>query len=525
VADKRLLYLTAQQLQAYSWKAGKLLADASFMAGDQGVAEFTRYVAGSPKSLYYVVADIVEEDFFQENIPHVRGGDRRTLLARKLAQRYRDISLALALSLGTQEGARREERILFSSFTNTQQFQPWLTALRSSEARLVGFYSLALIAPLVAERLKLPARRFVLVSVQEGGMRQSYVEDGKIRFSRLGRADPTDPRATAEACAAESNRIQQYLINLRILGRDTGPLDVLVLAPAADRAAYLAGWGDNPRLKLTLLDLEPACQKAGLKSAPPGMLAERLFLHVLATAQPADQFASDKLRRIYHVWRARITLLAGGAAICALTLLLAGLRTVELIGVNAAIEAQNQQEANVTREYDSLQTRFPKTPLPRETLRAAVGTAGVILRQTRSPEQMLVEISQALAAVPQVDLDTLAWAISDSPRPSGAADASKAGTAIAAPPAAAAPGDSTRYFEVVDIAARINGVRGNDYRGINAVVQQLAAALRQRPGLEVVSTHTPFDALTEKPISGDVSEEDRAETPRFTIRVSRRIGV
>src|ERR1700704_2971311 len=55
---------------------------------EKGVAEFARYVAGAPESLFYVLADVVEEDFFQENIPYVRGADRRALLARKLAPRY-----------------------------------------------------------------------------------------------------------------------------------------------------------------------------------------------------------------------------------------------------------------------------------------------------------------------------------------------------------------------------------------------------------------------------------------------------
>src|SRR3989304_6080385 len=227
MADKRLLYITAQRLQAYNWKAGNLPAHGSFEAGEQGVTEVAHYVGTSPKSLYYMVADVSEEDFFQENIPYVRGKDRRTLLGRKIAQRYRDTSLALALSLGTQKGTRREERILFSSFTNTQQFQPWLVVLRTNEGRLVGVYSLALIAPLVAKHLKLTATRYILESLQHGGMRQSYVEDGQIRFSRLGRADPADPRAAPEAGGAESNRILQYLINLRILPRETAPLDVV----------------------------------------------------------------------------------------------------------------------------------------------------------------------------------------------------------------------------------------------------------------------------------------------------------
>ena len=523
MADKRLLYITAQRLQAYSWKAGNLRADGSFEAGEQGVTEFAHYVGTSLKSLYYMVADVSEEDFFQENIPFVRGKDRRMLIGRKIAQRYRDTSLALALSLGTQQGARREERILYSSFTNTQPFHPWLAALRSNEARLVGFYSLALIAPLVAKRLKLAAARYIIVSLQNGGMRQSYVEDGKIRFSRLGRADPTDPRAAAEACAAESNRILQYLINLRILPRETGPLDVVALAPAAHRGAYQAAWGDNPRLKLNLIDLESACQTAGLKSAPPEMLGERLFLHVLAS-QRSEQYASDALRRYYRLWRARLALLSGGAAVCAFSLLLSGVRLVELHGITSATETERQQEASVKGEYDRLQVNFPKTPLPREMLKAAVGSADGILRQTAFPDRFFAEISQALSAVPQIELDKLDWEISSNPRARAAAAASKAAAAPGEAPAAPAQGEADRVFEVAEISAHINSVKIADYRGINAVVEQFVQALRRRPGLEVIGTRSPFDALNEKAVAGDLGEQERDEVPNFTVTVSRRIG-
>lgn len=529
MADKRLLYLTMQGLQAYRWKAGKLAADGAFGTDDPGAVEFANYVGTSPKALYYLVADVIDEDFFQENIPLVRGKDRRALLGRRIAQRYRDSSLALALSLGKQKGLRDEERILFSSFTNTQPFQPWLAALRSSEARLVGVYSLALIAPLVAKRLKLAAPRFILVSLQNGGMRQSYVEEGKIRFSRLGRANPADPHAAAEACAAESNRILQFLINLRIVARETGLLDVVALAPAAHRSAYEAAWGDNPRLKLNFIDLESACRTAGLQSAPPGMLAERLFLHVLALAQPAEQFASDALRRFYHLWRARLALLAGGAAVCAFSLLLSGLRLLEVHGINNETMREAQQEASVTRKYDRLQADFPKTPLPRAMLKAAVGTAGVILRQSVLPDRLFADISQALTAVPQIELDKLDWEISANPRARATAGPAKPAapaqaSAPAEPPAASARGEANRYYEIADISARINAVKASDYRGISAVVDQFVQALRRRPGLEVIGTRTPLDALSEKSVTGDVAEQERNEVPNFTVTVSRRIG-
>ena len=206
--SKRLCYFTSQRVTAYLWKKGELQKEGVFAMSEKGVAEFSRYVAGAPESLFYVLADVVEEDFFQENIPYVRGADRRALLARKLAQRYRDASLALPLSLGSETHAgRREERVLYMSFTNTQQFQPWLEALRSNDASVVGVFSVALVAAQTGKRLGFKGGRYLMVSRQQAGLRQSYIENGRIRFSRLGRVDSSDPRIIAQDFAAESLRI------------------------------------------------------------------------------------------------------------------------------------------------------------------------------------------------------------------------------------------------------------------------------------------------------------------------------
>ena len=123
---KRLLYFTSNLVSAYTWSAARLVQDATFENAEATPPEFEKYIDEAPEAIYFLVVDIVEEDFHQETIPYVRGGDRRALLHRKLAQRYRDLSLVLTLSLGYESGPRKEESILFASFTNTQQLQPWL---------------------------------------------------------------------------------------------------------------------------------------------------------------------------------------------------------------------------------------------------------------------------------------------------------------------------------------------------------------------------------------------------------------
>lgn len=520
---RRLLYLTGRSLAAYSWKSGVLAAEGIFDAGADAVADFTGYVANSPGSLYYLLVDVVEEDFFQENIPYVRGRDRATVIARKIAQRYRDTTLALALSLGFEVGARREERVLYCSFTNTQQFQPWLAALKQHAARLAGVYSIPLLAPQVGKRIGLSLTRYVLVSLQGGGLRQTYVDGGNIRFSRLGRVDASDPRTVAAACAAESERIQQYLVNLRMLPREAPPLDIVVLAPPEQHPDFASACVDSARLKFRIRDLDVACKAAGLKSAPAQMLAERLFLHVLAGTQPAQQFAADALRRMYLLWRARLAMVTAGAAVCGLCLLFSAIKLADIHTVRQQVQSDAQHKTRATQEYERLQTSFPKTPLSREDLKASVEAFRAIERQSAGPERLLVEISQALSSLPQIEIERVDWDVAASPRGRSVRDSAK----TAVPAAAGAPGakpEAAPQFEVAEVSATIQAVNVSDYRAINLLVGQFVEALRARPGIEVATTRMPFELSAERALTGDIGTERKSEVPRFSVVVSRKLG-
>ena len=527
MADRRLLYLTGRHLAAYTWKGGTLTADGNFEIGEEGAAAFNGYVSGSPGSLYYVLADVVEEDFFPESIPYVRGRDRATLLARKLAQRYRDTSLATALTLNVATGARREERLLYCSFTNTQQFQPWLAALKQHEARLVGVYSISLLAPHAGKRIGITAARYVLVSLQAGGLRQTYVEGGNIRFSRLGHVNAADPRAVALACAGESERIQQYLVNLRMLARDAPPLDIVVLAPREQHAQFAAVCIDSARLKFQVRDLDTTCKTVGLKSAPPQMLAERLFLHLLAGEQPAQQFAADELRRFYFLWRARLAMVSAGAAVCGFCLLYSGLKYTDIYSLKQLIETDTQQRQRAAQEYDRLQATFPKTPLSREDLKEVVESFRAIERQSAFPDPLLAQISRVLSSMGQIELERIDWAVSPTararPAPGGAAKAEKA----PASRPAAAPGakpEPVQQFEVVELSAKIQSVNVSDYRTINLLVGQFVDALRASPGLQVSTTRMPFELDAERSLSGDIGAEKSRDVPQFSVAISRRLG-
>ncbi|MCC6473312.1 MAG: hypothetical protein IT514_06155 [Burkholderiales bacterium] len=506
-------------MSAFRWKSGRLSEEETFLPGENGTSAFGNYLRAGRRSVYFLLIDMVEEDFHFETIPYVRGSGRRTLLTRKLAQRYRDLSFATTISLGHETGARREERILFSSFTNTQPLQPWLAALRSHEARLVGAYSIALLSPPTARRIGFQGKRFLLVSLQGAGLRQTFVDNGQMRFSRLGRVDPGNPEQIAQAIATDSARIEQYLLNTRILARDAGPLDVVVLVPQERLALYRKACADTAELRFHLFDLDRACRRAGLKSAGGGLLAERLFLHVLASTPPAEQYLDDDKRRYYHVWRARETLLSAGAAVGFFCLFFAAMRVLDIYNISGQASADRAEEARYAAIYAKLQARFPKTPTSHENLKALIENYRILVKNSEPPFDLIAKISEALAATPQIDIDRVQWRMgTDLPASAGDGGPRGASAPVPAAPAAKAPGgEQHKAVQIVEISGRVQVTQASDYRGISSVVNQFVRALEAQQGVDVVSTRLPFDINAETSLSGDIGAARSAEVPRFTV--------
>src|SRR5919109_442713 len=208
MAARHILYFTSEEHYLYSSSGSTLELEERFTSGESGVGAFREYLRGRRGALFSIVADVAGEDFHEDQIPFLRGADRDAVVQRRLAQRYRDTRLAAALSLGpVTTPERRNERLLLASFTNTNQLTPWLDALEDSDARLAGVYSVPLLAPALLARLGVRAGRAFVVTVHRTGLRQCFVEDGRLRFARLERAVDLAPQALATFARSETLRL------------------------------------------------------------------------------------------------------------------------------------------------------------------------------------------------------------------------------------------------------------------------------------------------------------------------------
>ena len=523
MSKKRLLYLSANRLTAHSLSRGRLVVDAAFERNDQGIAAFSAYLAHS-RNLYYLVVDVVEEDYHQDTIPFLGRKDRRLVLARKLAHRYRDTSLTLSLSLGYEQGERRNEKVLYASFSNTQQFQPWLAALAQNEIRLVGVYSTALLAPAVIKGAGHKAPRCLLLSVQQTGLRQSYVEDGNIRFSRIGRVNLEDAAAVAAACASESARMQQYLVTMRLLPTAQTPIDVMVLAAGQYHAALTEACRSTEVLNFHVVNADTRCRAAGLKRFPPDAPCDALFLQAAATDTPAQQFAQDQHRHHYQLWQIAKGLYGAGMAVLVSGLLFALVQLFDVYNLRQQIQSDKTQFDAISAEYARVTATFPPTPTSTENLKTTITQYRTLLAQTAFPAYLFGEISKSLAGFEQVEIERIEWRVGKPPQESGTKGAaSKA--AAPAPPVAGAPAAADLGYELAVVSARVVGARRADIRSISDMASRFIAALKKIPRIEIIGVDMPFDITVEDTWKGDIGPERAiAEDARFSVTIGRKLG-
>lgn len=520
---KYLVYVTSVRATLYESRRGALAALESFSNDEEGYAGFVQALRGLAGGLAYILADLVEEDFHVDLVPAVGGKDRAQLLARRIAQRYRDTSLSLAISLGFERTQRRDERILLSSFTNTQLVTPWVNVLAQSTLALVGVYSVALMAPSLARRLKGGKAPCLLVSLQPAGLRQTLVTAGRVRFSRLGPLDPADadqPTRLAAAFATETVRIHQYLTSVRVLPREDPAVDVALIAPAGRGALLQAAASDTPQLRYRVIDVAQAAAAIGLRHLPQGGGAECLYLHLLASTAPREQYLGARLRRNFTIWRTRVALVAGGTMIGLACLAVACLQWWNTEEIREQTTSEQSRVRTLGEEYSRYTQTFPKIPTSSENLKATVQQYGTLLKQIRSPDAMLADLGSVLAQSPQVEIESLKWEQSAAPRGPGRTPETAAAGAAVVPGGASTAGDGR--YEMIELAARVVGIAANDYRGVSDAVNEFVDRLRAQARIEILARKLPFDIGSETSLTGDIGVERPAEAPVFQLTIGRR---
>ena len=478
-----LLCISASSFSLYrsEWNGLQLMRQLAPM----DTAGLRESLSGRRGALVRVVADLAGEDFHEDQIPFLRGAERKAVIERRIAQRYPGTTLAAALSLGQTGDERRSERLLLASFNDAQPLLACLGVLEQAGARVASVHSTALLAPVLAARLGARREAILLMSTNQAGLRQSFIENGRLRLSRL--AAIRDEVVTATLLRTETERMLKYLGTLRAQP-GSAATRVLVVVPQAERPGLSRTLGAGGGLAFTALGLDEAARRIGLRRLPPGAASEVLYLHLAAQRAPGEQFLRGENRRGFIVWRLQRSMVGAG---------LAGFLACSAYGATAWIEQSRVRERaeTVRREVAAVReqlarssARVPALPVPLEALKASALELQRLAARNASPEAALAHVSRAMDQTPHIELDALAW--------------------------------SSEPELALEISGRVNGIGRADHRAITNEVQRFSSLLVRDAKWRVVAAQLPFD-LSPDGVLAATAGAQTTDAARFSLRVAR----
>lgn len=526
VFRRQLLYLTNDQLTAYQWGKGGHSTGLDFPNDETGWEAFSRHLAGFQDTPTYLLADLIEEDFQRDSLPHILGRSRQALVQRRLSQLYRDTPYRQAIQQGREEYGRKDDQMLFSALTNVELLKPWLNALLKQKTPLTGIYSPALLSAALVKKLGIASDNLLLVTHLSSGLRQSFFQGSALKFSRLTPLTDHNPDTIADTTARETANTQQFLAGARLLPRGK-PLDAVILARGEILQRLRPACLDTPAMAHSFLDLADAAALLDLKNPGSVSLCDPLFLSLLGHAIPARHYAQAEQTRCFSLWQARLVLYILSAGAGAGALLSAGANGLEAL----QDYQQSRQMAVETRiaqsQYQAIIRSLPQTAASPQNMKAAVNIEQMIARNAPAPTQLLGIVSHALDTLPQIRINQLHWQISteeesaDSQQsePAPAPPSGAEGTAAA--PSAMLVGIPKKPNQALLIEGEVTPF-GHDYRTALESVRLFAAELGKNKQLQVEISRPPLDIRPTEKLTGKAGNEDADSKARFNLKLTFR---
>ena len=263
-----LLAIDALGLDVWHMHDHRLVRGARFAVGEH--AALAAWLAGrSVAETCRIVVNLADEAYEIEDLPRLRGGDRKALLARRSAAWFPPPAFARNWSLGAPpDGRAGAERIVFAGLERTDALLPWLEVVRTSRLRVTRLVSAGSLLPLI---LALPATGGaplrgpqLVAGFTRGGLRISLIEDGRLHFSRLVEHCTLATARQSPAWRDEIERTRAYLLaQHRLASGSVAPILVLERAEAVHTLTPAPAPAENGRPGVTFAGTATAGSTSG----------------------------------------------------------------------------------------------------------------------------------------------------------------------------------------------------------------------------------------------------------------------
>lgn len=408
--SKRIALINSEGLSVFVLHKQTLVHDAKFSDEDVGYENFRYYLAEAAPTPITLMVDSVAEDFLAESLPHVSMYDRKGFLNRKCDQHFRGLEYRSANVVGREKTGRKNDKVLFSALTKNQILEPWVRVLLQMEIPVQSITTPAFALVKVAKKYELFTRKAVLlVNWETSGIRQTFIINEKMMFSRLSQVQAGPDEELAGQIIESCNQSKDYLERIGLLAFDQ-PLDLHIITPQLrdddflphSESRYFASIHHHNSVEMLGHEL--------FNGPEQSMTAVLLCLDWgVRDGLLSNQYAPPPVLRFYELGQVRkyVSLFCLGAMIASagvsLPLLLDALERREIAaGLRADI-------VPIQSQYDALTAQFPETPIPFETMELAVSNHDLIRRQISSPVEVMRSVSEVIGRSPAIVLNSMEW--------------------------------------------------------------------------------------------------------------------
>ncbi len=505
-----ILYLTGQTVTLYRLRRKTVEKLGLYDCDDSGYASLCNELRERAAAPVAVLADLIEEEFHEEILPHTVGPDRSKLHARHAGKLFRSTPFRYHAVIGRESGGRRDDRVLFSALTNRDNIEPLLDVLGRAGIPVKGVYSLPVLSRCLIRPLALKQTNALIVTEQpDGGLRESFVRHGHIRFSRLAPISEASPQDYCRTLAAEIEKTRRYLLSLRLLNPDE-ILDVYAVCDQARLKALEKLPQSDNSLKLHAVDIQKLGVSVGAHELPPSRLSDGLFCYLLYKHRLRNHYACGPHLRNWRTHQLRIALRAATWLIIVAATTLSGINLVDSHLMTLERNKLNQAGQRIEHAYDRVAQQLSLEPDQALAMREAIDIARHLQFDSHGLKQLYQLLGHEFSTQPDLVMDSLNWF-------------------TAAQAAAEEPPNEQRTVEerpylIGRIRGHIHRFDGN-YLAAQARLSAIAGQLAERP--RVVSaaiTRQPLDTRTDSDLQGTMVLNGDAGSAPFELRLVLEVG-
>ena len=415
---KRLiLFIGDKQCLAATWKRGLPESSKAFPNSDEGRSLFDHHIQGMGRCTVGILADLVEEDYRVERIPHLLWRDRARFLSKRLEQYYRFTPFRNAAIQG-REG--KEDRVLFSALIGPNLVLPWIELLERKRIPLSGICSVSMLSDRLVSQI--PVSHVMLISFQNGtGLRQSFFLEGCLNFSRLTQIHPEQDALAV--LRVESDRAYHYLHALNLLPEGRALL-VCILCCREDRKKLETMLENTRAVHHVFIDPEDVAKRIGFKGKTKGSDSAPIFMHLMASS---NQYGAEAHTHIHDLGQWINAAYAFSASLFMAALILAGIDASRSIGMHRQAMIISAEKEEAMSRLGNLVPRGAG-PVSPERMKDAVMLSKSLAAAYPDPSKMLAMVSRSLSPFEEIRIDRMSWKVGKTSSSAEEADLFKPGS-------------------------------------------------------------------------------------------------